>query len=276
MIKIEGLVKSYGAHDVLKSIDIDVKSGEIYGFIGQNGAGKSTTMMILAGLMDFQSGACTIDGEVVKRGKNLHFKKVGYLPEEPRFYLYMNSWEYLALIGECGGMSSKQIKSRSGEVLEMVSLLKDAKRPIGNYSRGMKQRLGMAVAMFHDPKVLLLDEPSSALDPIGREDVVIIINELKSRGKTIFLSTHILNDIERVCDRIGILQGGHIVVEDSLDAILKSYAEPIYDIAVSDVTDVNSLMAALSPYNGHILSVEQRKPSLETIYKKVVATHGKL
>lgn len=274
MIKIQGLIKGYGTHEVLKGIDIDVNAGEIYGFIGQNGAGKSTTMMILAGLMDFQSGTCTIDGEIVKRGKNRHFKQVGYLPEEPRFYLYMNAWEYLTLIGESGGMGTREIKVRSGEVLEMVSLTKDAKRPIGNYSRGMKQRLGMAVAMFHDPKVLLLDEPSSALDPIGREDVVTIIENLKARGKTIFLSTHILNDIERVCDRIGVLQGGHIVVEDSLDAILKAYSEPIYDITLTDVTDVSSLMAALEPFSSNILSVEQRKPSLEAIYRKVVASHG--
>lgn len=230
MIKIENLFKSYGSHKVLKGVDIEVKEGEVYGFIGQNGAGKSTTMNILAGLIEFDDGECTINSKrIYKKGKGT-FKEVGYLPEEPKFYQYMNSWEYLKFIGEMCGDSKTKINEKSKKMLDMVKLTDSAKRPIGGYSRGMKQRLGIAVAMYNNPKILLLDEPSSALDPQGRRDITEIICDLKKEGKTIFLSTHILNDIERVCDRVGMLKEGQVVIEESIDNLLKRYIKPLYDI----------------------------------------------
>lgn len=303
MISIKNLVKNYGDKEVLKGINIELAEGEIYGFIGHNGSGKSTTMNILAGLMNFQSGQCIINNKEVQKGKALLFKELGYLPEEPRFYSYMNSWEYLEFIGTMGGKSLKESRSRSGELLELVQLKNDAKRAIGEYSRGMKQRLGLAVAMYHNPKTLLLDEPSSALDPIGRKDVVDIIEELKKQGKTIFLSTHILGDVERVCDRIGILHGGKVVIEDQLDSILSEYIQPIYDIEFDDLPSESSLnelkalpfvkffekkennisitvanpeadgkkiLTFLSSSGGSFLSIKLRRSSLEDIYIRVV------
>ncbi|TYQ15813.1 UNVERIFIED_CONTAM: ABC-2 type transport system ATP-binding protein [Acetivibrio alkalicellulosi] len=303
MIKIESLIKSYGPHKVLKGVNLEVKEGEVYGFIGHNGAGKSTTMNILAGLMDFQKGSCFVNGISVQKENSETNRDIGYLPEDPKFYPYMNSWEYLRFIGSMSGDTKKQIKEKSEKILDMVKLLKSAKRAIGGYSRGMKQRLGIAVAMYNDPKLLLLDEPSSALDPAGRIDVVEIISKLKNQGKTIFLSTHILNDIERVCDRVGILNNGQIVLEESIDKLMKSYIQPVYDIEFD--TDLNeekikilnnvdyiekvnfekrsaniwikdfrqnsvNLIKLLSDINIPIISMNLRKNSLEEIFLKVV------
>lgn len=303
MISIKGLEKSYGKHEVLKKIDLEVAEGEIYGFIGHNGAGKSTTMNILAGLMYFQNGVCQINGVNIKKGHPLLFKELGYLPEEPRFYLYMSANEYLDFIGTMGGKSVKECRHRTSELLELVQLKKSANRPIGEFSRGMKQRLGLAVAMYHNPKTLLLDEPSSALDPMGRKDVVDIIGELKNQGKTIFLSTHILGDVERICDRIGILHGGKIIIEDRLETLLSEYIQPIYDvefevlptqeelalldklsfikgiellekrvsITVKDPQENSEeLLRTIAPLGGNITSIQLRRSSLEDVYMKVV------
>ncbi len=303
MIRIENLVKSYGNHKVLKGINLEVQEGEIYGFIGHNGSGKSTTMNILNGLIDFQSGKCTINNREVKKTKDAVFKHIGYLPEEPKFYAYMNAWEYLSFIGTMSGDTKGRIKEKSGQLLELVKLTKDAKRAVGGYSRGMKQRLGIAVAMYNDAEVLFLDEPSSALDPEGRKDVVDIILELKTQRKTIFLSTHILNDLERVCDRVGILHDGQIVLEEKLEDLMNKYIQPIYDVEfdahleeghlgllqdsqlvertvvegkkvsvwLKDMKqNGNCIIKLLADIGIPIVSVNLRKASLEEIFLKVV------
>jgi ABC-2 type transport system ATP-binding protein len=302
MIKIHNLYKSYKGHKVLKGLNIEVQRGEIYGFIGHNGVGKSTTMNILAGLIGFQSGNCIINGRDTS-DKGLQNKDIGYLPEDPKFYPYMNAWEYFDFIGRIGGESGNIIKEKTAKLLERVKLDKAAKRPVGGYSRGMKQRLGLAVAMYHDPHVYLLDEPSSALDPEGRVDMVNIIEDLKKQGKTIFLSTHILNDIERVCDRVGIIHDGRIVVEDSLDSLLGKYVQPVYDIEFlkkpdRDIAnrfmkleyvekvdtednkvcvtiknlerDSQNLLREAVGLNAFITSINLRRNSLEEIFMKVV------
>lgn len=303
MIKIENLTKNYGRHKVLKGVDAEVKEGEVYGFIGHNGAGKSTTMNILAGLIGFEKGRCLVNGKSIQNRSNRANNDIGYLPEDPKFYPYMNALEYLGFIGSMRGDSKKQIGDKTEKILDMVKLSKAAKRAVGGYSRGMKQRLGIAVAMYNDPKLLLLDEPSSALDPEGRIDVVEIISNLKSQGKTIFLSTHILNDIERVCDRVGILNNGQIVLEENIHQLMKKYIQPVYDIEFDgDVNDeqfnilnkadyiekVNvdgrkadvwiknfeqnstKLLKLISDINVPVISINLRKNSLEEIFLKVV------
>lgn len=303
MIRINNLTKYYKNHKVLNGINLDVRKGEVYGFIGHNGAGKSTTMNILAGLIEFQHGECFVNGKAIKGVRNRSVKDIGYLPEDPKFYPYMNAYEYLNYIGTIGGEDRQTILTKSAQLLQLVKLDKAAKRPVGGYSRGMKQRLGIAVAMYHDPEVLLFDEPSSALDPEGRMDVVSIIEELKSRGKTIFLSTHILNDIERVCDRIGILHGGKIVLEDNLASLMKHYIQPVYDVEfvelpakekidvlkqksymeeftaeekkfsfrLKDVEkDSNTLISDIAALGAQVVSINLRKSSLEEIFLKVV------
>lgn len=214
IVETKNLVKHFGSQSVLKSLNLTVYKGEIYGFIGHNGAGKSTAMQLIMGLLKADGGT-------------IHMRltdplKIGYLPESPEFFPYMSAVQYLNYIGEAGAQSRNAIGKRTRELLDLVDLTHKATRPIGGFSRGMKQRLGLAVALYHDPDFLLLDEPSSALDPLGRQAMVQILENLKSQGKTIFLSTHILDDIERICDRVGVLHSGVLQMEGPLSELLKA------------------------------------------------------
>jgi len=230
MLKVEKLKKKYGSLEVLKEISFEVKKGSIYGFLGPNGAGKTTTINILTGLIAFNGGDIYLNGEDFKKSKRELLKKVGYLPQNPVFYGYMNAVEYLTFMGKLGGMDNKNIKIRISELLEIVKLTYASKRKIGGYSGGMKQRLGLAAALFNNPELVFLDEPTSALDPEGRMEVLEFIERLRESGTTVFFSTHILNDIERVCDEVSILNGGKILVSDNLENLKNKYIQPIYDV----------------------------------------------
>lgn len=230
MLKVSNLTKRYGSLEVLKGISFEIKEGMIYGFLGQNGAGKSTTMNILTGLIGYNGGEIYLKGKQLKEDKRKLLQTVGYLPQSPVFYGYMTALEYLSFIGTVNKMSSKVIKDRSREVLEIVKLQEASKRKVGGYSGGMKQRFGIAVAMFNRPEILILDEPTSALDPEGRMEVLELIQELKKHGTTVFLSTHILNDVERVCDEVSILHHGKILISENLEELRNKYIQPIYDV----------------------------------------------
>jgi len=230
MLKVVNLNKKYGDFEVLNNISFEIKKGTIYGFLGPNGAGKTTTMNILSGLIDFNGGEVYLDGENFKNNKRELLRKVGYLPQSPIFYNYMNALEYLHFIGELTNMPEKNIKARTAEILDIVKLTDAAKRKVGQYSGGMKQRLGIAVALFNKPEMVFLDEPTSALDPEGRMEILEYIKALKSVGTTIFLSTHILSDIERVCDEVSILDKGKILISDNLENLKSKYIQPIFDI----------------------------------------------
>jgi ABC-2 type transport system ATP-binding protein len=230
MLKVVNLNKKYGDFEVLKNISFEIKKGTIYGFLGPNGAGKTTTMNILSGLIDFNGGEVYLDGDNFKKNKRQLLKKVGYLPQNPIFYNYMNAKEYLHFIGEISNMSEKNIRERTTETLGIVKLTEASMRKIGQYSGGMKQRLGIAVALFNKPEIVFLDEPTSALDPEGRMEILEYIKELKSEGTTVFLSTHILSDIERICDEVSILDRGQILISDNLDNLKNKYIQPIFDV----------------------------------------------
>ena len=187
-------------------------------------------MNILSGLIDFNSGEIYLDGEDFKKNKRQLLRKVGYLPQNPVFYNYMNANEYLHFIGEIANMTEKNIRERTIELLDIVKLSAVAKRNIGQYSGGMKQRLGIAVALFNKPEIVFLDEPTSALDPKGRMEILEFIKDLKSLGTTVFLSTHILSDVERVCDEVSILDKGQILISDNLENLKDKYIQPIFDI----------------------------------------------
>lgn len=236
MLKVVNLTKRYGTLEVLKGISFEIKKGSIYGFLGPNGAGKSTTMNILSGLIDFNGGEIYLGKQDFVKNKRKLLKRVGYLPQSPVFYGYMTAVEYLTFIGELGGMEGEKKKNRIMELLEVVKLSESANRRIGTYSGGMKQRLGLAAALFNSPEFVFLDEPTSALDPEGRMEVLEFIRGLKKSGTTVFFSTHILNDIERVCDEVSILSEGKILVSDNLENLKKKYIQPIYDIEFEDDT----------------------------------------
>lgn len=188
---------------VLDSLTLSVESGEFYGLLGPNGAGKSTSIKLLLDLIRPDSGSITIRGLPV--GQPAARKPLGYLPENPYFYHHLSGWDTLYFCGQASGMERKAVRERGSELFEVLKLADAAKRPVRSYSKGMTQRLGLAAALVHDPDILVLDEPMSGLDPLGRHLVATLLEELKKRGKTIFMCSHILNDIERLCDRVGIM-----------------------------------------------------------------------
>lgn len=238
MLKVEKLTKKYGDFQVLKDISFEVSTGCIYGFLGKNGAGKTTTMNILTGLINCNSGNIIIDGKNFCTNRRQLLKSIGYLPQVPVFYGYMTGYEYLNFIGTLSGMSNREINLRTDEVLGIVDLKKDAaKRKLSGYSGGMKQRFGLAVALFNHPKILFLDEPTSALDPEGRKEVLSLIETLKAEKITVFLSSHILNDIERICDEVSILDKGKILISSKLKELEGKYIQPIFDVEVEGDTN---------------------------------------
>lgn len=217
ILKIENLNKSFGKHKVINDLNFSVPEHSVFGFLGQNGAGKTTTMNMIVGLLKPTSGSITICGEPVKHGQTETNRFIGYLPDTPSFYNYMTPQEYLNLCGNITGMSLNEIKKKSEELLALVGL-KGVNKRIGSFSRGMKQRLGIAQALLNSPKLLICDEPTSALDPIGRKEILDILQKVKDKT-TVLFSTHILSDAERICDRIAVLHDGQIALSGTLTDI---------------------------------------------------------
>ena len=232
MVKIRGLKKSYGNFPVLRGLDMNVNDGDIYGFLGRNGSGKTTTMNIITNIIEKDDGEVEIGG-----GKSV---KVGYLPESPTIFGYMTAREYLEYIAACADFDG-DINKRVSEVLDIVGLTNSSDRRTKGLSRGMTQRLGIGAAIIRNPDLLLLDEPTSALDPQGRLEVIDIINRLKAIGCTIILSTHILSDVERVADRIGIMTGGTLAEEGKLFEILRNHGGDIINLSVRNLTQENKM-----------------------------------
>jgi len=217
VLKIENLSKKFGTQKVLDEISFSVKEGSIFGFIGQNGAGKTTTMRMILGLLKKDSGEILVLDEKVHFGETKTNRNIGYLPDVPEFYGYMSAKEYLGLCGEITDMPKERIKERTEELLELVGL-DNNKKKIRSYSRGMKQRLGIAQALLNEPKLLICDEPTSALDPKGRKEILDILQKVKGKSTVIF-STHILSDVERICDEVAVLHGGKIVLQGTLSEL---------------------------------------------------------
>lgn len=217
VLNIDHLKKNFGAHEVIRDLSFRVPEHCIFGFIGQNGAGKTTTMKMILGLLKADSGTITISGEKVRYGQTRTNRYIGYLPDVPEFYGYMRPKEYLTLCGKITGMTNLATMKKAGELLEMVGLASVNKK-IGGFSRGMKQRLGIAQALLNEPKLLICDEPTSALDPVGRKEILDILEQVKGKTTVVF-STHILSDVERICDRIAVLHEGTLVLSGTLDEI---------------------------------------------------------
>ena len=217
MLTLSHVSKSFGNRKIVDEISFSVKEGTIFGFIGQNGAGKTTTMKMILGLLQMDSGEIFVNGEQVSYGQNKTNQYIGYLPDVPEFYNFMTPKEYLTLCGEITGLSKIEIQKQVNKLLELVGLSKENKR-IQGFSRGMKQRLGIAQALLHSPKLLICDEPTSALDPVGRKEILDILADVKKETTVIF-STHILSDVERICDNIAFLHDGNIALYGSLEQI---------------------------------------------------------
>ncbi len=278
MIKLNDIKKTFGMNQVLKGVSFQIDDGSIYGLIGRNGAGKTTLMNIMSGLMKADGGSFTID------------KKVGYLPDLPAFYEYLTTDEYLDFL-----LMNKNPERRD-KLLETVGLPKGAK--VKTMSRGMRQRLGIAAVLVNNPDVILLDEPTSALDPAGRNDVKDILLKLKNEGRTIILSTHILADMDNICDKAGFLSRGVIAREvdvaksrqENSAMIVKFASEPDLDklyqftqdiiqldavtvrLNINESEKINSqqkVLQGLGNLSQEITSISSAAVSLDSIFQEV-------
>ncbi len=223
-IEINNLGKTYKSRKAslvpaLQGLSLNIVKGEIFGFLGPNGAGKSTTIKCLMGLIRPTAGTAIIMGDPI--GSVASRMKVGFLPENPAFYDYLSAEEYLVFVGKTFGMQGSLLQHRCDEVLKLLELWDARKRPMRGYSKGMVQRVGLAQTLIHDPELYILDEPMSGLDPIGRALVKEIILDLKKRGKSVFFSTHITDDVEKVCDRVGVIVKGKLEALDSVENIMR-------------------------------------------------------
>ena len=239
VLEIKNIHKNFNEKEVLRGIDLTIKENSIFGFVGKNGAGKTTTMKAILGLIKIDNGEIYVCGEKVLYGETPTNKYIGYLPDVPEFYSYLTTREYLMLCGESLGMDKDTIKTRSEELLDLVGL-KEEKRRIKVFSRGMKQRLGVAQALLSSPKLLICDEPTSALDPIGRKEILDILTSAR-KLTTVLFSTHILSDVERICTDVALLDDGKIVLQDSVEN-LKKNKEDKFIVEVVEENDIGCLL----------------------------------
>lgn len=219
--------------EAVNGVSFTVRRGEIFGLLGPNGAGKTTTIKSTLRLIFPTSGEIRIFG---RPGDDREAaKRVGYMPENPYVYQYLKPVEFLDLCGRLVGLSKKDRRARSEALIDKVGLRDAVDRPIGKFSKGMMQRIGLAQALLHDPELLVLDEPMSGLDPIGRKEVRDLLLEQRSRGKTLLFTSHILSDVEMLCDRVVIMQRGRITAEGQMHDLLKT-TERRFEIQLSDVS----------------------------------------
>ena len=240
MLEIHGLEKRFGDKKVLNGLDLRVPAHSVFGFLGRNGAGKTTTMKAVLGLLRPDAGEITVAGERVEYGRASTNRHIGYLPDVPELYGFLTAAEYLRFCGELDGMGKTEIKTRSAELLELVGL-QNEKHRIGGYSRGMKQRLGIAQALLNKPALLLCDEPTSALDPVGRREILDILSAVREET-TVLFSTHILSDAESICTDAALLNGGRIALQGSLSS-LKSLGCFAYRIEPETENAASALMS---------------------------------
>ena len=235
-----GLSRNYGPVEALKPLDLTVATGSVFGFLGRNGAGKTTTIRLLTGLAQPTAGTAWVAGVMTTDGDDAARRMFGYLPEEPAFYAWMTPVEFLDHVGRLFDLSDEDRRQRIEELLELAGLAESRKRRIGGFSRGMRQRLGLAQALIHRPPVLFLDEPTSALDPAGRRDVLELIDSIRGQT-TVFLSSHILADVERVCDTIGVIHEGQLLLVEDRKRLLAEYAANVaimeFDAASLPISD---------------------------------------
>ena len=298
ILELSGVEKRVGQRTVLSDLSLRVPEGAIYGFIGENGSGKTTTMKLILGLLAADGGEIRVCGEKVSYGQTRTNRFVGYLPDVPEFYGYLTPTEYLLLCGGLAGVPASACKKRAEELLSLVGLSASACRRIGGFSRGMKQRLGIAQALIHRPKLLICDEPTSALDPAGRKDIIDILRAIRSET-TVLFSTHILPDIERVCDQVGLLHGGKLALSGRLEEIRALHAKSGFVVEFAEESEASAFLSASA--NGEResatrlvypagtqadmlssmsllgqmrlcpLKVEQREPSLESLFMEASA-----
>jgi len=242
MLRITDLHKRFGDKEVLCGLNLTVPEHSIYGFIGKNGAGKTTTMKTILGLLKADSGEIVVNGKKVVYGQTSTNQYIGYLPDVPEFYPFMTAPEYLRFCGQITGIKKAECESRLKELLELVGL-GDEKHSIKGFSRGMKQRLGIAQSLLNRPKLLICDEPTSALDPIGRKEILDILLTVRQQT-TVLFSTHILSDVERICTDVAFLNNGVVETQGKLSDIKTKYRSEEYLVETENDADALKLIQA--------------------------------
>jgi ABC-2 type transport system ATP-binding protein len=301
VISTAELRKTYGRRAAVEPLTMNVRRGEVFGFLGPNGAGKSTVVKMLTGLVRPSGGTALMLGQPIGHAEAR--RRVGYLPELFRFHDWLTGYEFLDLHGKLSGMTAGERRKRIPEVLELVGLAGREHERVRGYSKGMQQRVGLGQAIIHNPEVVFLDEPTSALDPLGRRDVRDIIRFLRSQGTTVFLNSHLLSEVESVCDRVAIMNRGQLVALGALSELLGgelvvdlvvtgsdelisaslariapvrrfeslSDGRSALSIAVADDAAVACAVDALVASGVAIYSVTPRKPDLEDLFIRLVA-----
>jgi ABC-2 type transport system ATP-binding protein len=267
-----------GQHPVsaLDGLSLSVRQGEIYGFLGPNGAGKTTTFKILLGLMRPTAGRAEVlghpAGDVEVRAR------VGFLPEAPYFYDYLTAEEFLEFYGQLARLDRQEVHKRVRHLLELVGLTEAGRRQLRKFSKGMLQRVGLAQALIHDPELVLLDEPMSGLDPVGRIQIRNIILGLRDQGKTVFFSSHIIPDVEMICDRVGIVVKGKLVASGRVDELLtpghtQSVDVVCQGIKADDIPAIRSLASRIVQQERNCLIILQGSDRLDELLA-IIKTHG--
>jgi ABC-2 type transport system ATP-binding protein len=303
-IVIEGLVKDFNGFRAVDSLDLKVQRNSFLGFLGPNGAGKTTTIKILTNLLKATNGQAFLNGTDVVKSPKEALSCVGAVVETPEFYPYLTPRETLEFLGSLRGMNKEEIKSKSDELLETVKLKEVIDKRIGEFSKGMKQRLAIAQALLHEPSVLILDEPTSGLDPRGMVEVREILNELKKGDYTIFMSSHLLNEVQEICDYVALIDHGKMLAHGSVEDLTNMTQtrriqiftlEPVSGSVVEAVSRMNGVGNVLRPtdemmlveFNGdpfdqaalleNIMKLEVRvsqfkeeKLALETLYMNLI------
>lgn len=274
-IEITGLTKDFALNlrgiklRAVENLTLNIPEGQVFGLLGPNGSGKSTTIKIILGLLEPTVGECKVFG--VPSGRVDSRLNVGYLPEAPYFYRYLSGRELVRFYGRICGVPRKQLDERVQEVIDWVGLSAAAHRRVGTYSKGMLQRIGLAQALVHDPRLIILDEPTAGVDPVGSAEISELILKLKTQGKTVLITSHLLAQIEDICDRVAILDRGKLILEGAVNDLvgLQDRQSLIVDaLPPAELDELRGWLAA----RGHALTaVEQPRTRLDQLFLSKVS-----
>lgn len=300
VLEVQDLVKRYGSKQALNKVSFSVKEGSCFGLLGPNGAGKSTTMKIITGVTEANEGHALVFGQDTRTAGTSIRSKVGYVPQELTLYETLSAYSNLQFFGEMYGVKGAELKRRISEVLEIVGLSDRAKDPVNSFSGGMKRRINIAAALLHNPKLVVMDEPTVGIDPQSRNHIFEMVRSLKQQGVTLIYSTHYMEEVETLCDDIAIIDNGQVAAQGSLDELLTQYAvKAIYVETGGDLSQAAALpgitgivphgkgwllesadpVAAMEPISRFVREngltvrcLEVMRPSLESVFLKLTGT----
>jgi len=274
-IEITGLTKDFSLNlrgiklRAVENLTLTVPEGQVFGLLGPNGSGKSTTIKIILGLLEPTAGECKVFG--VPSGRVDSRLNVGYLPEAPYFYRYLSGTELVRFYGRICGVPRKRLDERVREVIDWVGLSGAAHRRVGTYSKGMLQRIGLAQALVHDPRLIILDEPTAGVDPVGSAEISELILKLKTQGKTVLITSHLLAQIEDICDRVAILDRGKLILEGAVDELVGLSNRQALIVDSLPAAELEELRGWLSARGHALKAVEQPRTRLDQLFLSKVS-----